>query len=35
VLFQKDAIIAGVTSVEDHNLALDSVFELWRHLNGK
>jgi len=31
-LFQKDDIIAGVTSVEDRDLAVDSAFEFRRHL---
>jgi hypothetical protein len=31
-LFQKGDVVAGVTSVENRELALDSAFELWRNL---
>jgi len=31
-IFHKGAVVAGVSSVEDRELALDSAFELWRHL---
>ena len=34
-LFQKDDMVAGVTSVEDRKLAVDSAVEIWRYLNGK
>jgi hypothetical protein len=31
-LFYQGDVVAGVTSVENRELALDSAFELWRHL---
>ncbi len=31
-LFHKGDVVAGVTSVENRELAVDSAFELWRHL---
>ena len=31
-IFHKGDVVAGVTSVENRELAVDSAFELWRHL---
>jgi len=30
--FQKDAVVSGVTAVEDREQALDAAFDIWRHL---
>ena len=32
-IFQKEDVVAGVTSVKDPVLAVDSAFEIWQHLN--
>ncbi len=34
-LFQKDGMVAWVTSVEDSDLEVDSAVEIWRCLNEK
>ena len=32
-IFQKDDVVAGVNSVKDPVLAVDSAFAIWQHLN--
>ncbi|UCG66990.1 MAG: hypothetical protein JSW12_08350 [Deltaproteobacteria bacterium] len=32
-IFQREDVVAGVTSVKDPVLAVDSAFEIWQHLN--